>query len=542
MNRWALAAFALAPLGLGLGCTEYVFYTQQHTDVFQQNAKNRVDVLMVVDNSCSMVEEQNKLASNFDAFIEIFETEAVDVQWQIAVITTDTVQDQFRGKFVGGDDEITLSGPTGALVDRVTWDRDWSIPVGASLSLDPDKEQSTYNDVADYWCAGVDDYGSGNLGSPGVQNASCGAKGPEDSGDTGSTDSGGGGETGSEAAAPQAGDLVITEFMAHPTNLDQSQAEWVEIKNVSDHSISLDGCSLSDTGKNDWDFPDGVTVAAGEFVVVARSDDSSVNGGIEGALATGEGMTLNDTVTVLTPDTDNAGEIFSEMVAQGTSGSGIEMGLEAARMAFTDELLASTNDGFLREDANLSFIFVSDEDDNSPYKVDDYLRFFTELKGSEAFRDHQRFNISSVVGPTEPEFEGQPSCSSPDGEADYGKRYIDLSTRTDGLVESICDEDFSGLARDLGLHLSGLAVEFELSEIPDETTLEGAEYETADDATFLRDLVHGEHFDYIRERNSIRFRDGMAPAPEHYITISYEVLASGASQSDPVGGDSGVEQ
>jgi hypothetical protein len=535
MNRWALAA--LAPLVLSLGCTDYAFYTQKHTDVFQQNARNRVDVLLVVDNSCSMVEEQNKLANNFDAFIEIFETEAVDVQWQMAVITTDTVQEQFRGKFVGGDDEIILSGPTGALVDRVTYDRDWVMPVGASMALDPAFEQSTYNDVADNWCPGLDDYGSGDLGSPGVQNGSCGAKGPEDSGDTGTDTGEEPVDTSVPVSSPQAGDVILTEFLATPAGVDQALGEWVELKNVSEGPVSLDDCSLSDSGKNSWTFPEGLVLQPGEFLVVARSADSADNGGIEGAVAAGEDLTLNDTVTVLTPDTDNSGEIFSEMVAQGTSGSGIEMGLEAARMAFTDELLASTNDGFLREEANLSFIFVSDEDDDSPYKVDDYLRYFTDLKGEGAFRDHQRFNISAVVGPTEPEFDGQPSCSSPDGTADYGSRYIDLADRTEGLVESICDEDFSGLARDLGLHLSGLAVEFELSELPDVTTLEGAEYETADDATFLRDLVLEEDFDYIRERNSVRFRDGKAPAPEHYITISYEVLATGASQDES--GDTG---
>ena len=48
-----------------------------------QVRKNTVDVLMVVDNSCSMFEEQDNLAwANFSSFISAFD--GVDVDWQIS--------------------------------------------------------------------------------------------------------------------------------------------------------------------------------------------------------------------------------------------------------------------------------------------------------------------------------------------------------------------------------------------------------------------------------------------------------------------------
>jgi len=499
-----------------LGCSDYEFYTQQHTDVFQQNQRKVVDVLLVVDNSCSMWEEQDKLATNFDAFIQYFD--GVDVDYQLAVVTTDTVSEEFRGRFVGGDDEILLEGPTGAEIDRVAYDRDWAHVAGSSFELSRAEEAGTSNDVSDNWCPGTTEMASGDFGTPGAENT-CGTAGDPVPDDTGLDD----------AIAPQFGDIIVTEFLSHPVGVAQSAGEFVELKNISGHALDLSGCSLTDSGRNEFSIPDGTTLDNGDYIVFARSDDSGANGGIEGAIALGEDFTLNDMVTVIDANTDNASEVFAEQVAQGITGSGIEMGLEAARMAFTDELLETTNSGFLREEANLSFIFVSDEDDDSPYPVDDYLTFYAGLKGEGAYRDHQLFNMSGVVGAREPEFWGEPSCSSDDGTADYGKRYVDLINRTGGLVESICDEDFSPIAADLGLILSGLAVEFELSEQPDETTIEVALYEDADETSFVRDLVVAEDYTYVRERNSIRFEEDQVPPPSWYFTVSYELVATGAS-------------
>ncbi|MCA9300514.1 MAG: hypothetical protein KDA28_15695, partial [Phycisphaerales bacterium] len=84
---------ALIPLIVG--CTEYGYSSQRNKDAFQQNHINTVDIVMVVDNSCSMVEEQDKLASNFEAFIAAFA--GVDVDWQIGVVTTDTLYEEYSG-------------------------------------------------------------------------------------------------------------------------------------------------------------------------------------------------------------------------------------------------------------------------------------------------------------------------------------------------------------------------------------------------------------------------------------------------------------
>lgn len=61
-------------------------------DVIRQVVTPEVDVLFVVDNSCSMAEEQTKLRDNFPIFMEFFLDSGLD--WHIGITTTDTVADR----------------------------------------------------------------------------------------------------------------------------------------------------------------------------------------------------------------------------------------------------------------------------------------------------------------------------------------------------------------------------------------------------------------------------------------------------------------
>jgi hypothetical protein len=524
----ALALMALA------GCNEYEFYNQKQTDIFQQKHRNVVDIMLVVDNSCSMVEEQEKLAGNFNSFIEAFE--GVDVDYQIGVVTTDTVQEEFRGRLVGGDDEIIFENASGFQLDRVKYDWDWEIPEGASLALDANSYSASENDAAANWCASTVAFGDGDLGTPGETNGACEASGPPQIVDSG-MDTGGAQALFAGGVAPGPGDVLITELMVNPQAVDDSLGEWVEISNTSGEDLNLSGCKLRDEGRNVWTFPEGASLASGGVIVVGRSGDSALNGGLDVDFATDAAMTLNNKVRIIVPDTEAPGEIFSEMVAVGITGSGIEMGLEAARMALSEPLVSTINEGFLREEANLAFIFVSDEDDSSPYAADDYLKFFTRLKGEEAFRDHSLMNISAVVGSKEPDFEGQPSCTSAHGAASFGHRYVHLASKTEGQLESICEEDFSQLAAELGLLLSGLSLEFVLSERPDENSIEVALYETADSRSLVGTLTKDVDYVYVSERNAIRFQEDQIPLPQYFVEVRYNVLATGASAVDDESGE-----
>lgn len=513
----------LSACGALLGsCSEYSYTQKTTVDVFRQRRRNTVDVLMVVDDSCSMIEEQENLAANFSGFISAFE--GVDVDWRLGVVTTDMQSDTAKGRLRGGDDEVILVDGEGRTLERVGWDRSWGAVEGVALQLDPTRMRPTENDSKDAWCAATEAWDGGDLGSPGAANPGCGLSGepvvlpvtePE-----------------AEPRAPGSGDLVITELLADPAAVGDTAGEWVEIANLSGVPLDLSGLSVADTGRNSARIPDSTVLAAGAYLVIGRSADAAANGGLPAVIVPDGLFTLTNNVLVLTSDTPDAEEIFSEMVAVGTGGAGIETGLAAAKAALEEPLLSTENAGFLREDANLSLIFVSDENDYSGEAVNDYYRFFAELKGPEAYRDPGIVNFSAVVGRDVPSYDGQPSCESPRGSAAYGARYVDLAAVTEGAVESICDEDWAPIAVELGLTVSGLDLEFALSEPCDEGSLVVSLYQSEDRSSKLAELTLGVDYTFIPSRNAIRFELGHIPPSEVYIVAEYKVLAASSTRED----------
>jgi len=63
-------------------------YTSTYEETFEQSQIDAVDILFVVDNSCSMNDKQTQLATNFDTFMNVLDTSGVD--YHIGFITTDS--------------------------------------------------------------------------------------------------------------------------------------------------------------------------------------------------------------------------------------------------------------------------------------------------------------------------------------------------------------------------------------------------------------------------------------------------------------------
>jgi hypothetical protein len=163
---------------------------------------------------------------------------------------------------------------------------------------------------------------------------------------------------------------------------------------------------------------------------------------------------------IITPETPNAETAFSNIVNVGVTGAATEMGLEAAYMALTEPLVSTANGEFLREEAMLSIIFVSDEEDYSPLPVNDYINAFRDIKGQ---RSRDVFNASSLVVTHEAQ------C---DDWSTRGDRYIDVAEQTAGVLGNICSDDFASIVTDLSLNTSRLRDTFHLSREPDTSTLQ----------------------------------------------------------------------
>lgn len=221
---------------------------------------------------------------------------------------------------------------------------------------------------------------------------------------------------------------------------------------------------------------------------------------------------------------------FRDAVNVGTNGAGDELGLEAARRALSDPLAFDTgvacnadadcvmpdtcvggtcgghNRGFLREDAALEVIFVSDEDDHSQGTLNFYVDFLKNIKG---FRNEARFHASAIVGA---QGGRSAACQGAGGDAAPGHRYVEVAQRTNGRVLSICDDNFGPNLRDLGNQAFGLQAEFFLSRPAVRQTVEVRVDGVRQNAGWF----------YDEESNSVVFEEGSVPQPMQTIQVDYE--------------------
>ncbi len=179
-------------------------------------------------------------------------------------------------------------------------------------------------------------------------------------------------------------------------------------------------------------------------------------------------------------------EKFINNVQVGTMGSGTEQGLWSAKVALgapttdvTDEpceedldcgflhscmngFCGGPNQYFIRENASLELVFVSDEEDQSPESTDEYLKFFRGIKG---FDKPDQMHIHAIVGPAG-------GCESDAGSAVAGHPYLELAQATGGVTYSICESDFSKGLESIGEVAFSAKMRYFLTKYPAPTTLE----------------------------------------------------------------------
>jgi len=149
---------------------------------------------------------------------------------------------------------------------------------------------------------------------------------------------------------------------------------------------------------------------------------------------------------ILKADTVGLEDHWKKNIMVGACVNAAEQLLDAGRMALSHPLINEAKDsrllfngwyeggnqfqdgnkGFLREDADLSVIFVSDSIDYSRDAPEAYLSFFLGLKGY----DRSRVKIHGITGPAW----GEVPCSG----TQFGDRYLHLISSTGGAWLDIC--------------------------------------------------------------------------------------------------------
>lgn len=236
---------------------------------------------------------------------------------------------------------------------------------------------------------------------------------------------------------------------------------------------------------------------------------------------------------ILTPETENYENKFRRLATEvGLDGSDKEAGIDAAIQAITEPLISNENAGFLRDEAKLSVIYVSDENDctnrgaladedgEACYSESDRLVPMSELIAEyEAVKaDPNMIKVSAIVGP--------PVSAGCVG-AVPGFRYNTMAEAFGGLQASICEEDFSEIMAELGLQSAGLYTSFRLSY----AAVIGSIEVWVDDVSVPESDTDGWTYDDTYQ--NLYFHGSAVPDYGTTITVGYEI--AGARTEDTAG-------
>ncbi len=199
-------------------------------------------------------------------------------------------------------------------------------------------------------------------------------------------------------------------------------------------------------------------------------------------------------IRVVTPTTAGGPALLVKLANQGTNGSSTEQGLGAAEAALTlpnvydsgkackvdgdcktdggycipnadnpaTTMCGGVNRTFLRKTAGLEVVVMSDEEDQSAATVAYYTNFFYSIKG---LANKSLFHFHAITGPSG-------GCTSANGDAEAGERYIQVANNTGGKTGSICDANFVNTLKDIGQVAFGLSQQFFLTRTPEASTID----------------------------------------------------------------------
>ncbi len=184
-----------------------------------------------------------------------------------------------------------------------------------------------------------------------------------------------------------------------------------------------------------------------------------------------------------------------------------QQGLQAMALALTPPLATSAkapgtpqpadgNGGFLRDDASLAVVVVSDDDDYSGLPIATYVQVLRELSG---WGRQRRVSLSAVVD--------QSGCPQ---DTRVGTRYLATARATAGATEDLCATDLGPAFAALGRQATTLQRVFPLSQLPQPGTINV----TVDGAT-------ASGWSYDPGANAVDFQPGAEPPAGSHVAVSY---------------------
>ena len=211
----------------------------------------------------------------------------------------------------------------------------------------------------------------------------------------------------------------------------------------------------------------------------------------------------NNAGTILRPSTPGYEQRFQEAVRTGTDPyiDDPERLLITADYGVNNTDPGQCNEGFMREDAMLHVILVSDEREQSN-NWKGHTRSIVDKKGDLAMT-----KISAIAGP----------LPSGCGGNEAGTGYWEATEYTGGLFLSICETDWSAYMEDLARASAVIPDSFALANKPWEPSLE---------VYIDGELVDPSYWTWDESGNTVVFNEGYGPEAGDIVTVSYGEYSS----------------
>ena len=165
---------------------------------------------------------------------------------------------------------------------------------------------------------------------------------------------------------------------------------------------------------------------------------------------TGQAGHFVGTPTIVTKDTPNLVSKITSNTQVGINGNADQHGFEAITKALSETNLAGANAGFIRDEAYLAVIVLTDADvTNTDISKDSVIERINAIKPDvrdpKTGKTKKQYSISAIVA----DDLNKQSCKDLAAKPPYGAflelgtKFIEIAQETGGTIASICDTDFS---------------------------------------------------------------------------------------------------
>lgn len=209
---------------------------------------------------------------------------------------------------------------------------------------------------------------------------------------------------------------------------------------------------------------------------------------------------------IFTPTTVNLVDGLKQQLILGQNGSDFEQGLDSLSAA----LHRDTSGVFLRPDALLAVVTLSDEDDKSQISVDSLVTYLDQLK--PRWVDGSRSWIFNFIGQIDDH------CKDILGNYEIGLRFQQLSSASGGVAARICDNNYSEAISNINKRVLSFLTDYHLDRTPDPSSIKVL----INDQSVPEDKTHG--WEYIATGDLVRFHGAWIPKADDRISVDFQPI------------------